>query len=200
MVLLTHERRKRRYLEEKVISSGFSFPARYQPMVPVSKLIPKLRAEATMAGSEPFPVSTSPYTVAGKSAAEQLPRVGETAGAFGAPRPTVAGVQAGTTPTTRTGPIVGTPGQQLPQLPPAQPTLAPQPTVKQPHDEMESVTMPEYKIKMPAPTVAPGPQQTPQPTPIPTVKQEEESEPDLPLGLTPDDPEYLKRIRKDDED
>jgi hypothetical protein len=200
LIAITRERRKRRYLEEKVISSGFQLPSRYQPMVPTSKLMPQLKAEGSMAGSEPFPVSTSPYTVVGgKGSIEQLPRVGETAAS---PRPTVADYTTGTTPTTTSGPIVSTPGQQLPQLPPAQKPIAPQPTSQQPPGKNGQPLPSQYKIKIPIPTVAEPGQTKPQPSPTPTIAptptlKQEEPEPEPTLGLTPDDPEYLKRIRKE---
>jgi len=104
------EKKIRKKLEEKVLSTGTVYMSRYRPMMSGGKEVQEL--PGGVLGQEPavFSLSTSPYvmkTAGPMDKVQQLPGVGGTGAAQGTPTPTVAGAP-------------GTVGRKLPQLPPAQ--------------------------------------------------------------------------------
>jgi hypothetical protein len=201
----SRERRKRRTLEEKLVLSGVPKSELYQPAVR-SAFVPELAGGAgRRPTAEQFRIGEGQpqISVQDGEPLEKLPGVGGTT-ISGAPQtlydsdsraPNATGPASGTTPDV----VVPSEGKVLPQLPPAM-------DVPKPKTDTQ-------------PTVATFDEQKPTITPSPTLQTDmgsepesdstvlktkpgttgEALEPDLELGFTPDNPEFLKRIKKDDE-
>jgi hypothetical protein len=169
MVVFSKETKKRQILEKKLISASLPAVSRYhQTSMSAPRPPPELQRMPT-AVSEPFQVTDKPYEVTAKPEIKQLPGAGGTSASV-QPQPTVA-PSVGATPSV----ISGEPGQQVPQLPPAQPTI------QAPPSHPETFTTPE-------PTQQPTVSETPEP------KLEEPEA----LGLTPDSPEFQKKMKQEE--
>lgn len=219
LVVYTHERKKRRILEEKALGSKTTYiPARSPGLAPGGAAGPQLydatvspTGIATVSSMEQLPttISTAPTgtTATQVQPMQQLPSIGGTVPTV-APTPTATPtptVQPSAAPGTAPIPTAATQAspEPQPQLPPAVIQTGPQPsepevTTTQPVFG-ESLKTDEGASSEEEPELLEplGPEDT---TPVQEpLTPPEEPEEELPLGLTPDSPEFLKRVKKEEE-
>jgi hypothetical protein len=200
-VLLSREKHRRKELEERVSMPKTPRDYKYQTMVPKAGGVSNLDGVGGVGvgsgASQPFPESFryDSIGVQDKEKIEQLPRVGATV------RPgtqvpqssittsTSAGAGVGFTPSTEDSVETGAQTEPMAQLPPAQKPATHQPTI-------ETTT--------PSPDQPQGPVfGEPYPNDLDTKyepKEPEEPDLDLPIGFTPDDPEYKKKVQDGNEE
>ena len=168
MILFSKETKKRQILEKKLISASQPTVSRYQPAMSAQRPPLELQRIPTPV-AEPFPVTDKPYEVTAKPEIKQLPSAYGTSAS--AQQPSVD-PWVGATPTV----ISGEPGQQVPQLPPAQPTI------QAPPSQPEAASIPEQAQGQSQPTA-------------PELLEPIEEQPEI-LGLTPDSPEFQKKMKE----